>query len=329
MVVVAVDAMGGDNAPKIAVDGLKETASKIPKCNFLFYGKERLIAPLIPKALSHRVEVVNVDEVIAADAKVSRLVRSALKSSMGKAIGAVKNNKADVAVSAGNTAMLMAASKLALGTVQGLERPALASFMPHLKGEFLALDLGANVDCSAEQLVQFALMGSLFCKLVTGLESPRVALLNVGSEELKGSKVVQEAAQMLRTSKINFTGFVEADALIEGLADVVVSDGFVGNVMLKSAEGCANLISKFLKRALKSSPTNILAAYLLAPTLKRLKKRIDPRHYSGAVLLGTKKLVIKSHGSSDALAFAKALELAENMVANGFNDEILGVLKVH
>lgn len=324
MAVISIDGMGGDTAPNSVIVGLAQAAVRLPKFDFLLHGNESKMRGLLPERLEKRVKIIDAPEVINADDKPSKILRNAAKSSMGMAINAVKSGAAAAVISAGNTGAFMALAKLTLRTVDGVERPAFATFMPHLHGEFVALDLGANVDCSSEQLVQFAKMGSVFSKVITGLDTPRVALLNVGSEETKGPKVVREAAEVLRAAEeINFVGFVEGDGVTHGVADVVVSDGFAGNLMLKTAEGYAKLTSSYLKQVLRSSILNRFAALLLSPSLRRLKVRVDPRRYNGAVLLGVKGVVVKSHGGSDGLAFASAVELAANMVEHGFSSRIL------
>ena len=327
MAVISIDAMGGDDAPESIIRGLSDAALRLPKFDFLLYGRASNLRRLLPKNLRKRSRVINTAAVVKADDKPSKILRAAVKSSMEMAINAVKGDEAEAVVSAGNTGALMALAKMNLETVDGIERPAFATFMPHLGGEFVALDLGANVDCSSEQLVQFAKMGCVFSEVTTGMAAPRVALLNIGSEKIKGPKVVRAAAAALESSELNFVGFVEGDAIASGAADVVVSDGFAGNLMLKTAEGYTKLAAAYLDRVLRSSAINRFAGWLLAPSLRRLRLRVDPRRYNGAVLLGTKGVVVKSHGSADRLAFASAVELAANMVENGFNRQMLGAFK--
>ena len=232
----------------------------------------------------------------------------------GLAIDAVKDGEAHGVVSAGNTGALMAMSKFVLKTLPGVTRPAIASYFPTLKSEMVMLDLGANVDCSAEHLLQFAVMGSALSSTVDGIERPRVGLLNIGSEDIKGNELVKDADKLLEQAQsshdLNYVGFIEGDKIYTGDADVIVADGFVGNVALKSSEGVARLIRQYLKQEFMSSPLSKVMGLLAAPVLKRLAKRIDPRRYNGASLLGLRGIVIKSHGSADALALENALSIA-------------------
>ncbi len=323
MSVIAIDGMGGDNAPDTIIRGLAGAFERLPKFKFLLYGDSKKLKRVMPRQLVAPVEIVHCELVVSGEERPSKILRNGAATSMGATVNAVKNGDAAAAVSAGNTGALMALTKLGLKTVKGVERPAFATFMPHLKGEFVALDLGANVDCNSDQLLQFARMGAVFAEVTTGMESPRIALLNVGSEEMKGPKVVREAAEKLKNSGLNFVGYVEGDSLTEGLADVVVADGFAGNLVLKTAEGYAKLVMAYLAMVLKSSPINKFAAWLLAPSLQRLSMRLQPSRHNGAVLLGSRGLVVKSHGSADALGFASAVELAANMVENDFTAKIL------
>jgi phosphate acyltransferase len=279
-------------------------------------------------ALARHVELHHTPDRVESDAKPSQALRQGRHSSMRLAIEAVKEGEAEAMVSAGNTGALMAIAKFVLKTLPGIDRPAIASLMPTRRGETVILDLGANAECDAGNLVEFAVMGEVFARAVRDIAEPTVGLLNIGSEELKGDSTVRAAAAMLRGSSlpIGFYGFVEGNDITAGTVDVVVTDGFTGNVTLKVIEGTADLISHFLRQAFTSS----LAArcgYLLAkPALNRLRQRVDPRRYNGAMFLGLNGIVVKSHGGTDALGFANAIGVAVDLVQRGTNQRITAEL---
>ena len=325
-VTIAIDAMGGDRAPAMVVKGAELALERHPEVRFLIFGAEDQVAPLVAKLprLAEASTLHHAEEVVLDDAKPSQALRTARHSSMRLAVDAVADGRAAGVVSAGNTGALMAMSKFVLKTLPGIDRPAIASFFPTRRGESVLLDLGANVECDAENLVQFALMGDIFARTVLGLLQPTVGLLNVGSEDLKGNDAVRAAGARLRSGiiPVRFEGFVEGNDIPAGTVDVVVTDGFTGNVALKTAEGTAKLFSESLRAAFHHSlPARI--GYLLARgALKKLAARIDPRRYNGAMFLGLAGIAVKSHGSTDAFGFANAIGVAVDMKVNGFLEKI-------
>jgi glycerol-3-phosphate acyltransferase PlsX len=324
--VVALDAMGGDKAPDAVVKGAAIARERFPQIQFLLYGVESRLAPLVEKLpiLKGCATIRHTDNFITGDAKPSTALRQGRQSSMRLALDAVAAGEAQCAVSAGNTGALMAMAKFALKTLPGIDRPAIATFFPTRRGESVLLDLGANVECDAENLVQFALMGEVFARTVLGLSRPSVALLNIGSEELKGNDAVRGAAARLRATgcPINFVGYVEGDDIGAGSADVVVTDGFTGNVALKTAEGTAKLFLEFVRAAFASSTLAKLGYVFAKPALQKLRERLDVRRYNGAVFLGLDGIAVKSHGGTDELGFASAIAVGADMVINGFLDKI-------
>jgi len=317
--------MGGDLAPKMVVRGANIARKRHPDVKFLFYGVEDQIKPLLDKHKTLRSisEIRPAETVITADEKPSQALRGGRKSSMRLAIDAVSGGEAVCAVSAGNTGALMAMAKFVLKTMPGIDRPAIASFFPTLRGESVMLDLGANIQCDAQNLAQFAIMGDVFARTVLGTVRPSVGLLNVGSEDLKGSDTLREAASILReASLINFHGFIEGDDIAGGTVDVVVTDGFSGNIALKTAEGTARLYTEFLRRAFKHSLITQLGYVFARPALNKLKSRVDPRRYNGAMFLGLNGICVKSHGGTDAKGFANAIGVAIDMYGHGFLGKI-------
>jgi phosphate acyltransferase len=327
---IALDAMGGDHAPLSVVEGAAMALRKLPKLQFIFYGKEPLITPLLDErpALKAVSRVVHTEDVVANDAKPSVALRSGKTSSMRLAIDAVKSGEALAAISSGNTGALMAMAKLVLKTLPGINRPAIASVFPSQKGKVVMLDLGANLECSAEDLFQFAVMGDAYARAVLHMAYPRVGLLNVGSEESKGHPEIREAGKMLKKSSldINFAGFVEGNDVPQGTVDVVVADGYGGNIMLKTAEGTAKLIGTALKDAFRSNIWTRLAYLLASETMGKFKKRMDPRRYNGAMFLGLNGVAVKSHGGADAYAFSHAIRHAVELVRNNTNQRIIDEL---
>jgi len=324
-ITIAIDAMGGDQAPDMVLKGADMALQRHPDLNFLMFGQENAIRPLLAKLpkLAQAVSFQHTSEVVLGDAKPSLALRAGRQSSMRMAIDAVADERADGIVSAGNTGALMAMSKFVLKTLPGIDRPAIASFFPTQRGESVMLDLGANVECDAENLVQFALLGNAFARTVLGLVEPTVGLLNVGSEEVKGNDAVRAASLRLRStwSPIRFYGFVEGDDIAAGTVDVVVTDGFTGNIAVKTAEGTAKLFSEFLASAFHYSLLAQVGYLFARGALRKLRVRIDPRRYNGAVFLGLGGIAVKSHGSTDALGFANAIGVAVDMKVNGFLDK--------
>lgn len=325
-ITIALDAMGGDNAPRMVVRGAKIARQRMPQVHFLMYGREAELLPLLErnKKLRECTTVIHTDDVVSSSERPSIALRTGRASSMRLAINAVKDGEANAVVSAGNTGALMAMAKFVLKTVPGVDRPAICSFFPTLKGESAMLDLGANVHCDANNLVDFAVMGSAFARSVIGIMQPSVGLLNVGSEEIKGHEALHEAAAILRQTDLagDFHGFVEGDDIAKGAVDVVVTDGFTGNVALKTAEGVSTLTNEFLKRTFRSSLLAGLGYLLARPAMRKLRKRLDPRRYNGAVFLGLNGICVKSHGGTDAVGFAHAIEVASDLAKHGFLDEV-------
>lgn len=331
--VVALDAMGGDFGPEVVIPGAdmilrryrkSPSASHIKRSRirFLIFGDERKILPILEKhpELKKRSIINHTDKMIQNDDKPSNALRKGKGSSMRMAIEAVKNGHADAVVSAGNTGALMALAKLVLRPVEGIHRPAIASVFPSIEGNTVMLDLGANVLVDAENLVQFALLGTLFSKSLFETKEPTVGLLNVGTEESKGPDHVRGAAQIL--SEIQFPGryygFVEGNDITKGTVDVVVCDGYAGNIALKAAEGVGKMMSHFFKDALRSAPWAMLGGLLAFSAIKRFKQKADPRLYNGGVFLGLNGICVKSHGGGDALAFSTAVSLAIDLVQHDY-----------
>jgi len=325
-VTIALDAMGGDRAPEMVLKGASIALQRFPQVYYLLYGIDGRIKPLLAKLprLSERATIHHTDEIVTGDAKPSAVLRAGRRSSMRLAIDAVAEGAADCVVSAGNTGALMAMAKFALKMLPGIDRPAMASIIPTQRGESVMLDLGANVECDADNLVQFALLGGVFARTVLGLVEPTVGILNIGSEEMKGHEEVRAAAARLRepNSPVRFHGFVEGNDIAAGTVDVIVTDGFTGNIAVKTAEGTARLYQEYLRAAFKHSITARMGYVLAAGALKRLRKRLDPRRHNGAVFLGLDGIAVKSHGSTDAIGFANAVGVAVDMKVNGFLDKI-------
>jgi len=323
---ISLDAMGGDNAPKVVVRGVALARIRHPQVRYLLFGDERRVAPLIRRKPKLRkiISLVHTEKVVPGDMKPSLALRQGRGSSMWASIEAVHDGRAAAVVSAGNTGALMAMAKTILGTLPGIDRPAIAAYFPTLRGESVMLDLGANVECDANNLVQFAVMGEVFARTVLGLQQPTIGLLNVGEEPVKGRDAVKAASAILRDSRlpIRFEGFVEGDDIAAGSVDVVVTDGFTGNIALKTAEGTAHLLREFVRQAFKSSLLAKLGFVLARRALKKMHVRTDPRRYNGAMFLGLNGIAVKSHGSTDALGFANAIDVAIDLAAGGFNDRI-------
>ena len=317
--------MGGDHAPDAVLDGIAIASERHPGARFLLLGDEVRIAPMI--AVRKRVQgcctVRHAPAVVASDMKPTAALR-VRGSSMRMAIDAVAGGEASGVVSAGNTGALMALAIIVIKTLPGIDRPALAAIGPSARGDVVMLDLGANVQCDARNLVQFAVLGDVFARTVLGLPAPTIGLMNVGSEELKGDERVRQAAEVLRMSHIGpqFHGFVEGNDIAAGTTDVIVTDGFTGNVALKTAEGALRLVGDLLKQIFRSSWAAKLGYLLAKPGLDRMRVWLDPRRYNGAVMLGLNGVVVKSHGSTDAEQFAHAIDVAMDMVVHRFNDKI-------
>jgi glycerol-3-phosphate acyltransferase PlsX len=323
---IALDVMGGDRAPDIVLKGANIARERFPHTDYLLFGIEPRIKQLLDRLprLRKVATIHHTDDVVSNDAKPSVALRTNRRSSMALAIAAVAEGQAAAAVSAGNTGALMAMAKLALRTLPGIDRPAIASFFPTVKGESVMLDLGANVECGADNLVQFAIMGDVFARTVLGLMSPTIGLLNIGAEDLKGHEELREAAQALRASQLapQFRGFIEGNDIAEGTVDVVVTDGFTGNIALKTAEGTARLLTSFLRESFRHSMLAKLGYIFARPAVAKFRSRVDPRRYNGAIFLGLNGIAVKSHGSTDALGFANAIGVAVDMSIHGFIEKI-------
>jgi len=323
--VIAVDAMGGDHGPSVTVPACLDFLAADPQVSLLLVG---LPEPLARELARHhasgnpRVTVVPASQVVAMDEDVRTAIRTKKDSSMRVAIDLVKEGRAQACVSAGNTGALMGTAKFVLKTLPGIDRPAICAVLPTRTGQVYALDLGANADCTPEQLQQFAIMGATLVREVEGKPRPTVGLLNIGSEEIKGNDVVKQAAELLRRTPINFYGNVEGDDIYKGTTDVVVCDGFVGNVALKTSEGLAKMLGDFLKEEFTRGPLTKLMAVFALPAINRFRRRVDHRRYNGAALLGLRGIVVKSHGSADRLAFTTALQRAANEASHGVIERI-------
>jgi glycerol-3-phosphate acyltransferase PlsX len=322
---LAIDAMGGDAAPEVVLDGLELAAERHPQARFLLVGDEaRVGGALARRKRAARVcSLRHAPDVVSGDLKPTAALRMR-GSSMRIAIDAVAAGEASGIVSAGNSGALMALAKIVIKTMPEIDRPALAAIGPSARGDVVLLDLGANVQCDARNLVEFAIMGDAFARVALGLTTPSIGLLNVGSEELKGDDRVRAAAEILRDSHVGsqFRGFIEGHDITAGTVDVVVTDGFTGNVALKTGEGALKLMRDLLRQVFTSSVPARLGYLLARPALDRLREWMDPRRYNGAILLGLNGVVVKSHGGTDALGFAHAVDVAMDMVTHGYNDRI-------
>ncbi len=324
-IVLAIDIMGGDFGPKTTIDGVLIASKAYPNVKFVLFGDKKKSKDELQKISSLKnYEFIHTTESIRSTDQPVNALRKLKNSSMRLGINSIKLNACDGLVSAGNTGALMAISKFVLKTVKAIDRPAIAALMPTMKGQTVILDLGANVECSSENLVQFAIMGDIFSRSVLGIKNPKLGLLNVGSEQIKGNAVVKKTFDDLKkmNSKINFFGFVEGNDINKGIVDVIVTDGFSGNIALKTAEGVAELIFTFLKNAYASSLISKVGYLLSKPAINRFKTRIDPRKYNGAVLLGLNGIVVKSHGGTDAFGFSNAIGVAVSLIENSYVDEI-------
>ena len=323
MTTVAVDCMGGDHGPRVTLAACRQFLDHHPEAHLVLVGLADSLA-----AFSHpRARVVAASEVVGMDDPIEVALRRKKDSSMRVAIQQVKNGAAQAAVSAGNTGALMAISRYVLKTMDGIDRPAIAGQIPNATGgATTVLDMGANVDCSAEHLLQFAVMGSALVSVLSGNDNPSVGLLNIGEEAIKGNEVIKKAGELLRAASragdLNFYGNVEGNDIFKGTADIVVCDGFVGNVALKASEGLASMIGEFLKREFSRNILTKIAAIIAYPVLTALKNRVDHRRYNGGALLGLRGLVFKSHGSADEMAFEYALVRAYDSARNNLLDRV-------
>ncbi len=319
-ITVAVDCMGGDHGPHVTVPAALNFQKRFPSVDLILVGLADAVASELKKcnaAESVHLRVQHASQVVTMDESTATALRGKKDSSMRVAVNLVKSGEARACVSAGNTGALMAISRFVLKTLPGIDRPAICSVLPTMRGRTYVLDLGANVDCGPENLLQFGIMGACLVAAVERNESPSVGLLNIGVEDIKGNELVKRAAELLRESGLNFFGNVEGNDIYKGTTDVVVCDGFVGNVALKSSEGVAQMIAAFLREEFKRTLFTRFAAFVSLPVINAFRRRMDHRRYNGASLLGLKGIVIKSHGSADAFAFEHALERAVDEARNG------------
>jgi glycerol-3-phosphate acyltransferase PlsX len=323
--VVAVDAMGGDHGAAVIVPACLELLSSDPVASLLLVGQPEQILPLLseaPGTVRARTEVVEASQVVAMDDPPGDALRRKKDSSMRVALNLVKDGRAQAVVSAGNTGALMAISRFVLKTLPGIDRPAIISAIPALGGHTHMLDLGANADCTAEQLVQFAVMGTVVASDIHDIEHPTVGLLNIGTEEIKGSDTLRLAGRMLTQSQLRYVGFVEGHDIMSGTVDVVVTDGFTGNVSLKTMEGAVRMLFETTRGELHDSWLGRMAVLAARPLIRSLQARLDPRLYNGASLVGLQGIVIKSHGSADSFAFQNALRTALVEIEKGVPRQI-------
>ncbi|GHU20703.1 phosphate acyltransferase [Betaproteobacteria bacterium] len=321
-VTVAIDCMGGDHGPEVTVRAALDFVRRHNDVRAILVGLEEKIHPFLgnidglPLVIRHASEVVSMDESPAL------AIRGKKDSSMRVAIELVKSGEADACVSAGNTGALMAISKFVLKMLPGIDRPAICAILPTVSGHAHVLDLGANVDCSPEHLLQFGIMGASLVGAIEHKDRPTVGLLNIGEEDIKGNDVVKRAADLLKDSSLNFIGNVEGDGIYKGEAEVIVCDGFVGNVALKASEGLAQMLGTFLRQEFGRNPLTRFVALLALPVINHFKRRVDPRNYNGASLLGLRGIVLKSHGSADVLSYGNALDRAAEAVRSGVLERI-------
>ena len=329
---IAVDAMGGDEGVRVMIEGAALARRRHDRFKFLLVGDEVRIKAALENHpnLREASEILHADDVVSGEEKPTQALRRAKTTSMGLAINAVKTGDAGAAVSAGNTGALMAMAKLALRTMPGIDRPALAALFPTLgKNDLVMLDLGANTDCDARNLVQFAIMGAAYSRIVTGLDSPRVRLLNIGTEEGKGTDVLRDAASQLKAASklaMTFDGFTEADKLSRGDVDVIVTDGFSGNIALKAVEGAARFVADLLRRSFASSLRSKVGFLISRPATELLKHHLDPNNHNGAVFLGLNGVVVKSHGSANALGVANAVAVTARLLEEDLTTRIMADL---
>jgi phosphate acyltransferase len=330
-ITIAIDAMGGDHGPHITVPAALAALKADNALNIVLVGLEDAIKAELKahKAnTSTRLRIHHASEVVLMDESPQSALKNKKDSSMRVAINLVKSGEANACVSAGNTGALMATARFVLKTLPGIDRPAIASALPSEKGNTYMLDLGANADCTAEQLLQFAVMGAMLVSCVEHKPSPTVGLLNIGSEDIKGNEVVKQTAELLRASHLNFYGNVEGDDIFKGTVDVVVCDGFVGNVSLKTTEGLAHMMGKFLTQEFKKNWLTKIMALGAMPVLNAFKKRLDPRLYNGASFLGLRGIVVKSHGGADSVAFNNAIHVAIEEARSGVLNRITQQLEI-
>ena len=329
-IVISLDAMGGDHGPSVVPPAAVDFLRSDPDTHLILVGLEEEVRKYLGKEADNpRIRVHHASQVVGMDEMPSKALRNKKDSSMRVAIDLVKEGVANACVSAGNTGALMATARFVLKTISGVDRPAIMASLPSMEGETWMLDLGANVDCTDEHMLQFAAMGSELVSSLRELDRPRVGLLNVGEEEIKGNEQVKRAHERLTASKLNYIGYVEGDDIYKGGVDVVVCDGFVGNVSLKTAEGVAKMIAYFMKVEFKRNLMTKLAGLIALPVLRSLRRRMDPRRYNGASLLGLRGIVIKSHGGADIFSFENAIHTARKEIVADVPNRIARQLEAH
>ena len=329
-ITIALDVMSGDKGAEAVIPAALDSIKRHKQVNLLLVGDEAVIAQNLPAEFdSGRIEIQHASQVVTMNDPPSLALRKKRDSSMRQAINSVKEGRAGACVSAGNTGALMATARYVLKTLPGIDRPAISTAIPAIQGHTHMLDLGANIDCSAEHLFQFAVMGSVLANAVDNIGAPRIGLLNIGEESIKGNDQVKEAGRLLEASSLNYYGYIEGDAIYSDVVDVVVCDGFVGNVSLKTSEGVAKMIAHFMREEFKRNWVNKFTGLVAMPVLNAFKQRIDPRQYNGASLLGLQGIVIKSHGGADAFSFQRAIEIAILEVAKDIPNRIDDQLEKH
>ena len=324
-VTIALDALGGDHGANVTVPAALAALKRYPELSLVLVGQREVLEREIARRSATenaRLSIHHASEVVGMDEAPAQALRTKKDSSMRVAINLVKAGTANACVSAGNTGALMATARFVLKTLPGIDRPAILSTLPTIHGHVHMLDLGANVDCTPEQLVQFAVMGSILVSTMEGKPNPRVALLNIGEEDIKGNDTVKKAAELLRNSKVNYCGFAEGGEIYTGDFDVVVCDGFVGNIALKASEGVVKMLNLFMRQEFKRNSYNRLAAVMSLPVMRAFRRRVDPRRYNGATLAGLRGVVIKSHGGADVLAFENAIAEAYEEAQHHFPEQI-------
>jgi glycerol-3-phosphate acyltransferase PlsX len=322
-ITIALDAMGGDNGPTVCVPAAQEMCARNPELHLILVGRKEDIEPLLNGSIpSERMRIVDAREVVTMDEPPADALRKKKNSSLRVAIDLVKAGEAEACVSAGNTGALMATARFVLKTLPGIDRPAIMSAVPTTKGHSHMLDLGANSDCTSEHLFQFAVMGSVVASQIENIDKPRIGLLNIGAEEIKGNDTIRQTASLLAESGLNYVGFIEGDDIAQQKADVIVCDGFSGNIALKVMEGTAHLVRHFLRQAFSKGLYGRFSALIAMPVLRSLAKSLDPRRYNGASLVGLNGIVIKSHGGADIVAFEQAIQTAMIEVEKGVPEKI-------
>ncbi len=326
LIKIAVDAMGGDNAPKKVIDGIIHNHKNYKKNFFIIFGNEKEIIPHINNKIDKKFyKIVNTENYVKSTDSPLEAAKKGKDTSMWLAVESVKNKEADIVISAGNTGALLVIAKLNLKMIENIDKPALSALWPNKKGMSVVLDLGANIECSAKNLFDFSIMGASLYKSLYPSDIPRVALLNIGSEELKGNEIIKETFQILNNKKstdFNFSGYIEGNELMNGEVNVIVSDGFTGNVALKTAEGTANFITDELKKALGGTLIGKISSFLNITNLRKFKKRLDPRLYNGAIFIGLNSPVVKSHGGTDYIGFSNSLNVCSKIVSGNLIDKI-------